>query len=161
MELQKRVHAVNETTRLMKINFEYLLPQLKNFVGNKIFTQNGDKTLKFKKSLKWANEKPKPYKKYDYAQLHYIGFDVSRYSLWLEISLCFKDTDETCFYEKEKIYIGKMENGQYLECTVDQESIEQPGFKLYKTSEVKEGLKHIDELINELKELKSQFRPFI
>jgi len=154
MKLEKKIHAVNEVQRLSVLNFNHILPILKEFVGQKILLASGDKSAKFKKALSFLDEQPKKFGE-DYARLHRCMLDVGRYSIWLKISCSFKDNDTSCFYEEQEIYMGKMENGILTEIETGI-----PEFETYKIQDVKALMSLKKEYKDKLDAVKSKLRKF-
>jgi len=161
MKLEQKVHAINETNKLLEKNYNYLVLQLNEFVGKKIYTKTGDKTAKFKKEIQFLNEQPKQYGS-DYAQLHYLNLNVVGKFLFLEISCCFKNDNSTCFYESDNVYIGELKDDCTVLKSVSFDNNENKNiFKQYNVNEVRNILKRIEKIEKELRELKHEFKPFL
>jgi hypothetical protein len=161
MELERKVHAINETTRLLEKNYNYLLPQLNEFIGKKIYLQTGGKSAKFKKEIQFLDEQPEQFGS-DYAQLHFLNLKIIGRFLFLEISCCFKKTDSTCFYESDNVYIGELEqNGTVLKSVGFDKSETKKVFRQYDVKNVRNKLKRIENLRKELRTLKSEYKQFM
>lgn len=152
MKLEKKVHAVNEVQRLLKMNYDHIMPQLEKFIGQKIKLQTGGKAAKFK--IDFSDEKPRGFEG-EYATIHnrYISFPSG--TIWLEISLCFKNTDVCCFYESDIIYIGDLDKFHLK--SVRTEAYE-PVF--YDLSQVQADLKRKQEVEEELHKLSYKVSKF-
>lgn len=155
MLLDKKVHAINEVQRLLVLNFNHILPQLKEFEGQKILLTSGDKSAKLKKALSFLDEQPKQFGT-DYARLHWCMLDINTYSVWMEVSCSFKDNEHSCFYEEQSIYIGKMENGILIEVVSDK-VIE---FNTYNVQDVKTLMNEKKQVEDQLSNLKSKLHKF-
>lgn len=155
MLLDKKVHAINEVQRLSVLNFSHILPQLKEFEGQKIILMSGNKSAKFKNAISFLTDEPKGFKD-DYARLHWCMLDISSYSVWIKVSCSFKDSDSSCFYEEQSIYIGKMENGVLTE-VVDNVA---PEFDVYKVGEIRSLMNEKKRIEDELSAIKSKLRKF-
>lgn len=155
MLLEKKVHAINEVQRLAVLNFNHILPLLKEFEGQKIILASGNKSAKFKNAIEFLKDEPKKFGE-DYAKLHWCMFDISSYSVWIKVSCSFKDSEHSCFYEEQSIYVGKMENGVLTE-VVDNKA---PEFDIYKVGEVKALMIEKKRIEDELSAIKSKLRKF-
>jgi hypothetical protein len=161
MKLEQKVHAINEITRLLEKNYNYLVLQLNEFVGKKIFLQSGNKSTKFKKEIQFLDEQPKQFGS-DYAQLHYLNLKPIGRFLFLEISCCFKNDNSTCFYESDSVYIGELEqNGTVLKSVGFDENETKKVFRQYDVKDVRNNLKRIENLRKELRTLKSEYKQFM
>ena len=155
MKLAKKVHAINEVQRLAVLNFNHILPQLNEFVGQKIILASGNKSAKFKNAINFLTDAPKGFGD-DYARLHWCMLDISSYSVWMKVSCSFKDSEHSCFYEKEDIYIGKMKNG-ILESV---EPNNAPEFDVLKIQDVRALMIEKKEVEEKLSGLKSKLFKF-
>lgn len=154
MKLEKKVHAVNEVQRLFLLNFNHVLPQLKQFVGQQIILKSGSKSAKFKNAISFLNEEPKGFGT-DYAKLHLTYLDISNYSVWLKISCSFKNNDTSCFYEDISMYIGEMQNG-ILTSIVEQA----PELQKYDAEGIRTMLGLKKQVESQLSDLKSKLHKF-
>lgn len=154
MLLEKKVHAINEVNRIAILNFNHVYSILEQFVEQKILLASGSKSAKFKTALDFLNEQPKGFGK-DYARLHRVMLDISTYSVWVNVSCSFKDTDSSCFYQDKSIHIGIMKNG-ILE-SIEGDKLK---FKPYNVQEVRTLLNEKKRLNDELSTIKSKLHEF-
>jgi hypothetical protein len=109
MENAKKIHAINEVQRLLRLNALFILPQVEKYIGKKIYTQTGwSKNFK----IDYLKEEPAKYNN-EYANVHYINLEILGSSIYLRLSLCFKCDDHTCFYEKNSIFIGEFQRENF------------------------------------------------
>lgn len=105
MNNAKKLHAINEVQRLLRLNALYVLPQVEKYIGKKIYTQTGwSKNFK----IDFLKEEPAKFNN-EYANVHYIAFEILGSSIYLRLSLCFKCDDHSCFYEKDSVFIGELQ----------------------------------------------------
>lgn len=158
MKLDKKVHAENEVQRLLEYYYDKVMDLLPQFVGQKIILASGGRTKKFNDALKGVidvkNEQPKGYNG-EYAQLHYLNLTHPYNGIFLKISCCFKNTENTCFYVKDQVYIGELDN-QYLKKLRP----DRPTFSKYDTNEVKQLKGKMENLERELYDIKGKINRF-
>jgi len=156
MKLEKKVHAVNETNRIIKLNFDHIMPQLQAFIGEKIILASGSKSAKFKDAIKYVEAQPKKFGE-DYASLQRVYLDFSYKSIWLKVSCCFKDNEYSCFYQEDSIFIGELaQDGMHLESlrTASCELVQ------YEANEVRKELERKKELEAEISRIKTKMFHF-
>jgi hypothetical protein len=154
MKLEKKIHAVNEVQRLMKLNFDHIMPQLQAFIGEKIQLKTGGKSAKFK--IDFLDEKPKSFEG-GYAQLHYCHIDISYSNIWLKISCSFKNTEVTCFYESDSIYLGDLSADKLHLKELSSQSYEPI---IYEVEAVKKDIERAKQLEDELNSLNYSISKF-
>ncbi len=154
MKLEKKVHAVNEVQRVFLLNFNHVLPQLKQFVGQQIILKSGSKSAKFQKAISYLTEQPKGFGT-EYAKLHWCMLDINSHSVWLKLSCSFKNNDTSCFYEDISMYIGEMKNG-ILTSVVEQA----PELQTYNVEGIRTMLNLKKQVESQLSDLKSKLYKF-
>jgi len=152
MENSKKIHALNEVQRLINLQVNHILPQLNKYKGQKIFLADGSKSAKFK--INFLEIEPEKYNN-EYANVHWVSIKNSGSCLWLELSLCFKNDDCTCFYEKESIYIGTLESYNFKTTGILKDVIaEAPEMIQYNLQEQLDLLKEKNIIEERLREIK-------
>ena len=149
MKAEKKVHAYNEVRRIATKQLAHILPQLKNKIGEKCLNADGSRPKKF--NIEYLDIKPKKFNE-EYANIHWCRLDISYSSIWFKLSICFKDTDHTCFYEDISIYVGDFSN-----LIIDRIIDEAP---IYKKTTAKKQLKlreDIYKLKGKLRNLESKY----
>lgn len=140
--------------KLAELNLNNVLPQFQNFVGQKIYLANGDKSSKF--NITMLNEQPNKFEN-EYASLQNCYIRKSYHSIYLQISCCFKNTDSTCFYEELSIWVGDLNDGGQV---LTQIRTEPYPFKTYDIKEIQTLLKRKEELEKELSSVNSKLNMF-
>jgi len=157
MKLEKKVHGVNETNRIMNAEYKNLIPQLKALIGEKIFLQTGRMSAKAKKAINFLNEQPKKFNGNEYANIHYLGLKCSYRSLWLKLSCCFKESETGCFYQGASVYVGELKDGLHLtEVKDDHEPLKTD----YNAKGIRKLFELKEQVEKQLSELKGQLHPF-
>lgn len=152
MKLEKKVHAVNEVQRLLKMNYDHIMPQLEKFVGKKIRLQTSRKAAQFK--IDFLDEKPRGFEG-EYATINNMDIYFTYTTIWLKIKIRFKDTGVSCFYESNSICIGEMD-GFNLKSVRTEEY--EPLF--YDVSQVQADLKRKEEVEKALMDVSFKVRNF-
>lgn len=154
MKLEKKVHAINEINRIAELNYNHVIPQLKEFVGKQIILKSGKKSAKFIDAITFIREEPKKYNN-EYAILHNVYLDITNYSITIKISCSFKNNENSCFYQDASVYLGTMENGVLK--ALDSEA---PKYIVYDADGVRALLTAKKQVENQLSELKSKLYLF-
>jgi hypothetical protein len=128
-----------------------VLPQLKEFIGEKVLLSSGDTSKKF--NIQYLKEEPKKFNPTEYAKNYRVYLDISYSSILLRLTLCFKNDEHSCFYEEETVYIGQMNSDGSIK-NIENEDYYKNLVQTYTVEEQKKIKVRIEELENELTELK-------
>jgi hypothetical protein len=155
MELEKKIHAVNEINRITELNLNHVLPQLTNFINQKIYLVNGATASKF--NITFIRETPAGYNG-EYALLQNCYLNKSYRSVYLKVSGCFKNNEHSCFYEDTSVWVADLDDSGQVLTKVREEPYE---FKTYDVDEIRTLLKRKDEIGNELAAIRSKLNAFV
>ena len=144
--LQIKIHALNELTRIVNLEIDNVLKQLPSLIGKKVITTQDKPTANVAK-IEFLKPIPVPFDK-GFASNNLTYLNIDNYNMWLKVKLCFNggsydDGTYYCTYVDESIYLGGVKNSILIgiKDTNNLAKIE----PINLTSEL--------ELINELKEL--------
>jgi hypothetical protein len=109
--LNAKVRKVNEVRKVLNEYTPQVIEQLKPFIGQKIIKADEYLVKKFSDKVKFLvglrdTVKIKPLVGFDRASISNIYVNTTKYSIQLKISVSFQDSDHSCSYQDDVIYIG-------------------------------------------------------
>ena len=114
-EIKNQIHFQNEVIKLKNFVVPQVIEQFKPFVGTKILKVDNSFLQKtgLSKNIE-CNFKPVPLNPGDYARIHQLYIEVSTYSMFFHICICFsggkyEDNTYYCQYEETSFYIGDID----------------------------------------------------
>lgn len=156
-----QVHYNNELNKVILKEIQNIYPQLLPFLNKPILLADGKTSKKFK--IDFLRTDPEPLKTGDFARNHICYLDVSTYSIWLKVSLCFsggsyENKTYYCSYIDKSVYVGKIDNCMLTEIFKPEETIKD--YKLNESINIdKEQAKvnRYNSLLSELEQVKNSF----
>lgn len=156
-----KVHYNNELNKIIVKEIENIYPQLLPFLNKQVLLSDGKNSKKFK--INFLRIDPEPLNKNDFGRNHICYLDVSNYSIWLKVSLCFsggKYEDKTyyCSYIDKSVYIGKIDNCVLIEISKPEDIIKD--YKLNSFIDIDQEQAKVNKynsLLTELEQVKNSF----
>lgn len=156
-----KVHFNNELNKILVKEIENIYPQLLPFLNKQVLLSDGKNSKKFK--IDFLRTDPKPLKPDDFGRNHICYLDISEYSIWLKVSLCFsggKYEDHTyyCSYIEKSVYIGKINNCVLTEISKPEDIIKDYKLNILIDSDQEQAkVNKYNSLLAELEQVKNSF----
>ena len=99
MSIEREVHALNELHRIVELEYQNVINQLKKYVDKKVCLSDGVTSAKSFK-INFLNIQPTKCKKDDYSPTSHVCVKFSGVDIWLNVKLCLKWDEHTCFYRE-------------------------------------------------------------
>lgn len=152
MRIERKVHAINEVERIAAIAHKSVVDKLATHKDKKIFKNNG--TLRAAYQFEIESQDPTPYNgpgafDTEYASKHSTYMRPMGDSLYLYISMAFKDDEHTCFYQKKTLWVCDMKDNRITNLATPYKA------STYDAKEQEELLKRRDELEHGLRTINS------
>jgi hypothetical protein len=156
-----QIHYNNELNKILVKEIQNIYPQLLPFLNKQILLSDGKNSKKFK--IDFLRTDPAPLKNNDFGRNHICYLDISTYSIWLKVSLCFsggkyEDNTYYCSYIDKSVYIGKVENCMLTEISKPDDIIKD--YKLNNLIDIdneQAKVKKYNSLLSELEQVKNSF----
>lgn len=108
--LNAEIHKENEVRKVLNLFVPMVMLELKEFDGQKIIKKDTELVKKFADKIQFLQSnrnsiKVKAIKGFKHASLQCIYVTATDYSVRLEVSLSFADSDHTCCYAKGTKYL--------------------------------------------------------
>lgn len=121
MNVEREIHKENTIRKIRNVEFKRIREILLPFVGSKIRKADGEMIKKAHDLLQFDKEREiEPLTKGGYARLNCMYINLSEYSLYLKIDICFnggsyEDNSYYCEYKHSAYYLGSIKNSMLTE----------------------------------------------
>lgn len=121
MNVEREIQKENTIRKIRNIEAKRIREILLPFLGSKIRKADGYMVKKIDGLLKFDREREiEPLTKSGYARLNCIYINLSEYSLYLKIDVCFnggryEDNNYYCEYKHSAYYLGSIKNSMLTE----------------------------------------------